>query len=185
MLTRPTRRLFLSPGGEGEAVRTAVEENLDKQVFVYQDEPNNDDGTLSIISPWDFTGRKVIILFDGDINISLDDQEQLAPADFFALIASGNISFLDETGDTSGVYLGTASALGVFVAGDQIITSPGSNRFIGRGIFYARNGFSLGRDLGTDNQTLPAELFRFDPKYLFTAPKIFRYSPQAWQELAP
>lgn len=172
-------------GGEGEAVEAAVNANPDQQVFVYQDDPSNNDGTLSITSPWDFTGRKVIVFFDGDINISLGNQEQLAPADFFALIASGNVSFLGNTGDTSGVYLGTASALGVFVAGDQIITSPGSNRFIGRGIFYARNGFSLGRDLGADNQTLPAELFRFDPKYLFTAPKVFRYSPQFWQELAP
>ncbi|MGI6278258.1 MAG: hypothetical protein ACOYJ8_00335 [Patescibacteria group bacterium] len=182
-LNQANEEIVWVEGGEGDAVVNAINGNPSKEVFVYQ-EPGGD-GTLLFTDSADFSGRKVIVLFDGDVEVSLEDGEQLAPADFFALIASGSINFTGNTGDTSGVYIGTASALGVFVAGDQITTSVSSSRFIGRGIFFARNGFSLGRDLGSNNETLSAEFFRFDPKYFFTAPKVFRYSPQIWQELAP
>jgi len=98
------------------------------------------------------------------------------------LITNGSIQFTQGTDS----YDSTSPQVeGVYFAEENIRTDDENLKFIGKGIFFAKEGFILQRDLEGGNATSPSELFIFDPKYLFTAPKILRESLQRWQEVAP
>jgi len=154
-------------------------------VYVYQASTNN----LTITGDnWNVGDEKGIVLisFADSLNGTVTINPQISVGDngFFALITNGSIKFTQEAGPDSSDPL----VEGVYIADQRIETNESDDdnqKFIGKGIFFAKEGFALRRDLEGGNATSPAELFIFDPQYLFTAPRIFRESLQQWQEVAP
>ncbi|MFZ5366180.1 MAG: hypothetical protein ACOZBZ_02705, partial [Patescibacteria group bacterium] len=59
------------------------------------------------------------------------------------------------------------------------------------GLFYAKGGFALQRDLKNDpeatiqNSNTPAELFIFRPDLVLNAPRQLWSSKMSWLEVAP
>jgi len=127
---------------------------------------------------WDIGNDTTIVFVNFDSSehtLFIDEDITVGPSGFFALITNGNMEIKQGTGDVQGVY----------IADGQIETDTDTTKFIGQGIFYAKSGFDLNRDLEVDNATYPAELFLFDPQYLFTAPRVFRKKPYLWREVVP
>jgi len=136
---------------------------------------------MVVNSPWDIADNKIIAFVDGDLTIN----EPISVGDdgFLALIVNGDLAIYSGVA----VEANTSLLQGVYIVDGTITTAEtvDAPKFIGEGIFFARSGFLLNRDLGSDNASYPAETFIFQPQYLFTAPKIFRQSPKFWQEVAP
>lgn len=124
-------------------------------------------------------GDKVVIFVDGNATISKKDiTVDVDEGGFFALIASGNITFKGSASD----YV--TKAQGFFLADGQIITEAGDKSFEGQGSFIARGGFDFNRTLA-DNCT-PAETFIDRPDLLINAPIDFTLSDTGYfQEIAP
>ncbi|MDD5073672.1 MAG: hypothetical protein PHU92_00595 [Candidatus Shapirobacteria bacterium] len=150
--------------------------SLEENIIVYSGD------NMTIGNPyWVINNQKIITFIDGDLTIN--EPISIVGNGFLALIVNGNL-----TVDIGTTPESTSPVLqGVYIVNGAVIipereTEP---KFVGEGIFFARGGFSLEKDLGDANAFYPAELFIFNPRYLFTAPKMIRYAPQLWQELAP
>jgi len=157
-----------------------------KQIFVYNVDENYNSVTITDPdSNWAIGDNKVLVF----VNFSHPSLATLTvnsqPAGFFALITNGNMEISQGTTDPTST---TPQLQGVYIADGQIKTeglTHENEKFIGQGIFYAKGGFDLGRDLEENNKTYPAELFLFDPQYLFTAPRVVRKKPYLWREVVP
>jgi len=153
-------------------------------VYVYQANTNS----FSISGDlWNLGDEKGIVLisFDDPSNgvVTANPEISVGENGFFALITNGSIEF---TQGTSSYDSTSPQVEGVYFAGKNIKTDDENLKFISKGIFFVKEGFVLQLDLTEGgNATSPSELFIFDPKYLFTAPKIFRVFLQQWQEVAP
>jgi len=155
-------------------------------VFVYNVEGGYNAITISG-SDWNIGNEKVAVFvnFPNPTGSTLNINPKIAvgSSGFFALITNGSMEIKQGTGSPGSI---APLLQGVYIADGQIKTSSDHNqKFIGEGIFYAKNGFALNRDLLVGNATYPAELFIFDPQYLFTAPKVFRDKPYLWREVVP
>jgi hypothetical protein len=136
---------------------------------------------MAINNAWDIGNRKIIAFVDGDLRIN--EPVTVGSSGFLALIVNGNLTIDVGTNPES-----TSPLLqGVYIVDGAIIIPEreAEPKFVGEGIFFARGGFSLEKDLNDANVSYPAELFIFNPRYLFAAPRVLRYAPQFWQELAP
>ncbi|MBU1326553.1 hypothetical protein KKB64_03600, partial [Patescibacteria group bacterium] len=73
---------------------------------------------------------------------------------------------------------------GTFVTGPS--TNPGTERFVGRGIFVAGD-FLLQRDLTgvAANETTSSELFLYNPQLFFTLPSSMQNVSITWKEVVP
>ena len=142
-------------------------------------------GQISTLGNWKNFSRQAVILVNG--NLKIDKEITLGPNGFLAFVVNGNIVIDENVGvgknstDTSleGVYF----AQGVFSTGTSAV--GGHEKLIAKGIFAAQGGFNLGRDLGDDNETTPAETFIFDPRLLVKMPKELTKSTMSWTEVAP
>jgi hypothetical protein len=132
---------------------------------------------LNLSGSWTLgSGRWLVIIIDGDVNITSDI---IVPnGSFLAIASSGKISFANTV----------AKAQGMFVA-ETIDTGEGTMAFEGQGIFAATN-FNLNRDFADiRNNTTPSESFVARPDFLMSSYKnkdenLWWYF-QKWQELAP
>lgn len=122
-------------------------------------------------------GNKVVVFVDGNATISKKDIT-VEEGGFFALIASGDITFAGSASD----YV--TKAQGFFLADGQIITEAGDKSFEGQGSFVALGGFDFNRVLA-DN-CAPAETFIERPDMFINAPASFTLSAGGFfQEVAP
>jgi len=140
-------------------------------------------------SDWNIGDEKVLVFVNFShpslATLMVNSQITVGSAGFFALITNGDMEISQGTTDPTST---TPQLQGVYIADGQIKTEGlvhENEKFIGQGIFYAKEGFGLGRDLGENNKTYPAELFLFDPQYLFTAPRVVRKKPYLWREVVP
>lgn len=148
-------------------------------------------GDLTISQAWNIADTENIVVFvDG--NLTLTDPNNLgqlitvADGGFVAFIVSGNIEVDQTLGNAVG---STAHNLeGVYIAdGTLTIGSTGNTsteqRFVGAGIFAGITDVVLDRDLGLpNNNTVPAELFVYQPNLVFDAPDEMLRPQYLWQE---
>jgi hypothetical protein len=146
-------------------------------------------GDLTInSSSWSVNSTESIVVFiSGNLNIA--NNITVADGGFLAFIVQGNINFDSNLGSASPSNT-VADVAGVYIASGTINTgSAGSGqdlKFVGEGIFVGWDGINLERDYRNDeNNTAPAELFRYRPDFLFSAPDEFNRPLFHWQEVAP
>jgi hypothetical protein len=121
--------------------------------------------------------QKLVIFVEDNLNINKNIS--VTSGGFLAFIVSGNITIAPSVTKVQGVY---------FADGNLTVESNGAtdSQFNGQGIFVPRGGAFLKRNFRSGaNATTPAEIFTFDPSYLFTAPKVLREKPYLWQEVIP
>jgi len=133
-------------------------------------------GSALTISSGNLGSNKLIVLSEGDINIS------------------GNVTFtqgqglfmLVTSGDTT-VGTSVTSLMGVFVNDGNFNTCPSSgctdiaNRLTVTGSVTAWDGVNLNRD--TQTYTNPSETFVYSPSMIFSIP--FTHKKIDWREVAP
>lgn len=158
-------------------------------------------GECVVNSNLDFGTRKVVIFVNGTFKLNQPARIKVSPGGFLAFIVSGDILISGELGDkTAGAFIGTDAHLqGVFLADGVVNTyydkpevGQGSKkRLVGAGLFFARNGFNLDRNLYNNvgdpimNSDTPAELFIFRPDLVLNAPSDLWSSKMSWLEVAP
>ncbi len=163
-------------------------------------------GECTINSDLDFGTNKVVIFVNGDLQFdSAVDQIKVSPEGFLAFIVKEDIRISGQIGDKSaGSFTGTTAHLqGVYIADGLIDTyqpdpseEPGGGlgsgfRLVAAGIFVAKNGFNLDRNVKTDcpegvcNETTPSELFIARPDLFVNIPDELREAYFFEQEVAP
>jgi hypothetical protein len=143
------------------------------------------DVTIAGVNSWNIpANKKVIVLINSDLNISLDDGYGITvePGGFLAFIVKENINIGDQVGNLQGIYI----AEGTIETAEEGAGKP----FTGEGLFYGKTGVILARDLGDDcsemcNADTPAELFTFNPDLVINSPYELWTSKIDWQEVAP
>jgi len=141
---------------------------------------------LPINNEWNLGAVDKMIVFveGGDLNINA--QINVPKGAFLAFIVNGTITVADSVGVAKDST--DTSLEGIYFAQQTFNTgSSGSNteRLNAKGIFAAQGGFTLGRDLGDENEDPPAETFEFDPRLVVKMPKAMRKAMMSWQEVAP
>jgi hypothetical protein len=152
----------------------------------------------NIDNKWRISGSaKVIVLVDDVLNINgRATTINVDSGAFLAFISKNGINIDHQLGTKQPGYDQTPMVEGVYMTDGQITTGISDNmsgrRFIGAGIFYAKGGFVLGRNLkfnpseGTArNWNTPAELFIYRPDLAVNSPSIMWPSDTDWQEVAP
>jgi len=137
--------------------------------------------------------KKLVIFVNG--NLSFNSSFKSLNVDsgaFLAFIVKGDINIRGTVGNKTPTP--TPVLEGVYLADGMIYTNSdgdnSGNRLVAEGIFYARDGFSLGRNLKNDctgicNETTPAELFIFRPDLFVNIPEELKTSYFFEQEIAP
>ena len=160
------------------------------------------DLTVAPSSQWIVSGKKVLFI-DGNVTI---DGTGVGPFitvgtdSFFAIIATGNITFSQDIGETmsEGQVPSTATQIeGVFVA-DGILTVEDNDDidaidrvFVGAGTFVGWSGISLPRDFETEanpststiNSYAATDVFVFRPDFILNAPELMKRSTFTWREI--
>lgn len=125
--------------------------------------------------------KKAILLVDGDVSINAN--VFVASGSFFAIIASGTITYSP----------GVTSAQGWYVA-DSIyvpcaITAGACNKtdvqFEGQGSFVGWSGINLYRDMAAENNNNPSEKFIYRPDFLLNAPTPIRVYSKKYSPFIP
>ena len=141
-------------------------------------------GDLTITSSPCGSGVSAVIFVDGDLTISADfatppDNDD-NPLDFrgncassLAFIVCGDITISSTVGSIYGIF---------YAGGDIMNTESSSTRLYVFGSLLARS-FALGRNLGADNSTSPAEQIIYMPKYLITLKSLLGRSGVTWKEV--
>jgi len=159
---------------------------------------SRDDVTISG-NDWNLpSNAKMVVLINGDLNISLNQGKRIIVpvGSFLAFIVKGDIKISGNVGDK--LSSTTPHLQGVYIA-DGIIdtyqpnpTGEGSGfRLVGAGLFYAKGGFRLERDVKNDcgasicNATTPSEFFIFRPDLVINSPREIWTSEMTWTEVAP
>jgi hypothetical protein len=146
--------------------------------------------TTAASSPWVIGATEQMVVFvNGDVTIN--SPIIITPGGFFALIANGNITVSSTVGGAvasaiptlEGIYIASNAGRTATFSTDASST-VGTERLIIKGSVIADN-FTLTRDLGSSNDTTPAEQFIFNPQLLFTMPDVMKEIPYVWQEVAP
>ncbi|OGJ37644.1 MAG: hypothetical protein A3A82_01895 [Candidatus Pacebacteria bacterium RIFCSPLOWO2_01_FULL_47_12] len=149
--------------------------------------------------------RKVVLFVDGDVVLTNTATESIKvpEGNFFAIIASGNITFSSDVGipvtpgDTAAMYSLETEYEGVFIA-DGILTidaytddSYAERKFIGAGSFVGWSGVNLPRNFeaegvplsGTLNNSVPTDTFIFRPDFILNTPELMKRSTFNWREI--
>lgn len=157
-------------------------------------------GDRVVNSNWSVaSGEKIVVLVNGDLGIK--GTITVASGGFLSFIVKGDV-FVDgnlENGSSpvmEGIYLVdgtmTTNCGGIEIGQPSIScgsTVASKKRFIGAGMFIAKNGYVLNRDLGDSgqvkNSTTPSELFIFRPDLVINTPVSLQISGMSWLEVAP
>ncbi len=139
-------------------------------------------GNLPLVVRPILSTEKIILFVNGDVSLEKVSSAQLTvdTGGFFAIIASGKITFSKDLTLAEGFYLADSTI--------EFPTNGTENdlQFIGRGSFIGLAGISLVRDLGpVENATNWAEYFSPRWDLYFSIPKEFLITPFVFQETAP
>ena len=94
--------------------------------------------------------------------ISFDSQDDNYPADLYLKVAK-QVAPGGGTGCVDGITDWNCTTVGGRVGSDDCPTC----QLVLNGAVIAFGGVDLGRDLGDSNPTTPAEVFNYDPAYLY------------------
>lgn len=145
-------------------------------------------------TPWNVTGtEKMIIFIDGDLVIedNIVGTDSIINVDntaFLSFIVNGSITFAPSVGNES-VASANPNVEGVFVAKSILVekaTSGTDKRFVGEGSFIsndAAGSITLRRNIETDNNDTPAELFIHRPDFVINLPEKLKNYTLDWQEV--
>jgi len=127
----------------------------------------------TIANNWNVTsGQKYVVFVDGDLQIKAN--VIVAPGGFLAVIVKGKV-----TVDPS-----VTSVQGLYVMDNDFVTS-GATQLDVQGSIVAWGNISLGRDLGADNITNPAEKFTHRMDLLLNMPESMKTFQMEWNEVVP
>ncbi|MDP3955595.1 MAG: carboxypeptidase-like regulatory domain-containing protein [bacterium] len=145
---------------------------------------------------------KVMVLVNGDLNISLNPNNRritVPVGSFLGFFVKGNINIDSAIGNKQTGYDVQPFLEGVYIV-DGVIDTYASDlqglgsgrRLIGAGIFYAKGGVLLKRELKSNpdplamqNSNTPAELFIFRPDLVMNSPRELWTGNLNWIEVAP
>ncbi|MDA1079409.1 MAG: hypothetical protein O2840_01820 [bacterium] len=151
---------------------------------------------------WSVTGKKVLFV-KGNVTISetvTGPSITVAPGSFFAVVATGNITFDQDIGTTISHPAGAPSLTpqieGLYVADGTLTVAAASDStvvdkmFVGAGTFVGWGGVSLPRDFETDNAAtgllnnyVPTDTFIFRPDFILNTPELMKRSSFNWREI--
>ena len=138
--------------------------------------------TLRINTNMSLSGGRRVILFVENADIELGGRINLADRgdDFVMLVVDGDTRILPVVANPAG-----AALEGVYMTDGTFATGQGDQQLRIRGFVAAHTGMNLERDLGSANQTAPAEIFENAPELVFTYPKTLTLKRILWREVAP
>lgn len=172
---------------------------LGKTTIFYSADNVQIDGNNSWAIP---ANTKAIVLVNGDLILSLNPNNQritVPVGSFLGFFVKGNIKIDGGMGNKQTGYGIEPFLQGVYFA-DGVIDTYASDlrgegsgrRLIGAGVFYAKGGVLLKRDLKRDpnplvmqNSNTPAELFIFRPDLIMNSPRQLWTGSLNWVEVAP
>ncbi|MBD3279698.1 MAG: hypothetical protein GF390_03235 [Candidatus Pacebacteria bacterium] len=162
---------------------------------------------LDLSTAWNISGgNKVVILVNGDLNITGNTDSQLIdiePGSLLMFVVSGNINIAADVGysdPTTDPLTSDPNLEGIFIASGSInleSQSPASsdNKFIGAGSFVGWGGVNLNRSYddgstgAANHATQPTEVFLYRPDFVqtFQDPVLadIRVAQYTWQEVEP
>jgi hypothetical protein len=144
-------------------------------------------GGDATVSGWNVNNNDSIVMFVNG-NLTIDGDIRINGSGFVAFVVSGNIQITSNVGNNAGVT--TPNIEGIYITSGSFMTGQSTaanrQRFVVSGTVVA-NTVILQRDLtqtgGTN--TVPAELFQYNPALLFRLPDEFKDVRIKWQEVAP
>jgi hypothetical protein len=116
-------------------------------------------------------GDKYVVFVNGDLRIS--DDIVVDPGGFLAFIVNGNVT----------VAPGVATMQGLYVMDNDFVTEDDNTQLDVQGSVVAWGTFSVNRDLGNANVTIPAEKFTYRPDLLTNMPDKMKVFALQWQEV--
>jgi len=141
------------------------------------------EGLLNIIATAAIDGKQIVILHDGNVNITSDITTVPGSDAIIILIASGSIAFNNNAGDNTDNYIH-----GIYI-GDTINTGNYANKLSIKGSLIGWTGVYLQRSYASASE--PAELFIQNVEMInalksTTGPlKAFKSYRYTWEEVAP
>jgi len=126
---------------------------------------------------WQNISEKIVVLVNGDLDIK--NQVTVNAGGFLAFLVKGDIRIDPLVDNVEGVYI----ADGFFETGT---TGAGDLQLIAEGTFVGWGGVNLARDFDSvQNNTEPAELFRYRPDFKVNLPGFLKRPTINWEEVAP
>lgn len=143
---------------------------------------HHDGAIATTATPWTIaSGQSLVLFVNGTLTINAPIS--ITPGGFLAIIVNGDIAVSSSVTTMDGIYIATTEDHTARFISETGTTQ--NKQLLVTGSVIA-DTFDLTRDLGaTDNATLPAEQFVFDPQLLFTMPLSMQERPFIWQEVAP
>ena len=120
-----------------------------------------------------YTGDPAVVFINGKLNI--DKEVKIHSDTGLIFIVSGDIVVDDSVTEIDGFYI----ANGIFDSGNS------SNQLVINGAAISFGGFDLGDRRSSNNETIPAELIKYEPKYLYLLRDIAGIAVETFRELAP
>jgi hypothetical protein len=180
-----------------DATKSASQDGKDKLSLGDQPLWENDretnayyhDGDLTIGSSWSInSNQKYIVIVNGNLTINKSIRLAAGATNAFLMfLVKGDISVSETIGRAEGSIIPVVEGIyitnGTFKSG--LSTDPTTERLVLKGSVIAES-ITLQRSLtGVKNNNSSAELFIFNPDFLFSFPKIIKDLPFTWQEVAP
>lgn len=166
-----------------------TEDSFDDPSDITAEEVYYSEDDVTIQNAWSFpSSRKATILVKG--KLAIENTIRVPSDSFLAFIVKRNIEIKGTIGAVNtDPTARTPELQGVFITDGQINTNSGSDQsgknLSAEGVFVAWGGFALERDLKDNNDTWPAEYFRYNPALLMNAPKELKKRMMTWTEVAP
>lgn len=146
-------------------------------------------GQEAVISEDINLGNGKIIVFVKNANLRFDSRINFSDGLGFALVLTDSDMIISPSlGEVASADPSNQTLEGIYIANNFITESLGANisdsQFTLRGILYSQN-VALNRDLLTQNSTLPAEYFTYDPGMIFMVPDGLKDKNTFFREVAP
>lgn len=132
--------------------------------------------TLSSDGSWvniPATPTKYVIFVEG--NLVINSQVSVNTNGFLMFIVSGTVT----------IGSGADNVESIVVSDGSVTISPDNQQLQYEGSIITWGSLNFGRDLGTGNDTTPAELFTYRPDFLRVMPDNVKVFDLEWQEVAP
>jgi hypothetical protein len=115
--------------------------------------------------------QSYVVFVNGDLQINADIT--VANGGFLTFIVNGNVT----------VAPGVTTTQGLYVMDGNFVTEADSTQLDVQGSVVVWGEFSLGRDLGTSNATIPAEKFTYRADLIANMPDKMKVFALQWQEV--
>lgn len=141
--------------------------------------------SLTVDNPIQIGDRKIILFVaNANLDVNANINTRTLGSGFFMAIVNGNIAVSPSLGGGA-----VPNLVGLYVAdgtfSDGTLSPSPDSQFYLRGSMVAYGGVNLQRDMLTENNTTPAELFEYLPDQIRLFPSVLGYRKINWKEVAP